>query len=310
MSGRPLLSLTPKQITLRELRLSERERLVYDQLYIRGRETCYSYAGRGRLPKGRDAGDDVWGFTRVLVVLLRLRQICDHPCLIASSAEGSQLKGIGGVPSKRTTVWLRPDVDGEPLRRLPFGNMEELVSMVLECCQAHMDGSKALGVSSTTALTARVVWSVLESACGGITIDQVKSLIRPALSAELAEDPEALSDDQFWSAEVDMDALADSLTESDVFEFHDNKKEKHEDGKLSQNRELWDPLYASTKVTHDTFQISKKEHVLLPSITGITVHFDTKICVCAVLLLICVSEKQSKQDGGRDEWGRTQIGAN
>jgi SNF2 family DNA or RNA helicase len=249
MNGRPLLSLTPKMITLRELRLSERERLLYDQLYIRGREACNFYNGRTSGGKPRQGDEQVWGFTRVLVVLLRLRQLCDHPCLIAASAEGSELKGLGSknMRQRRSSVWLTSHIEGEDSKRLPFGSMDELVNMVLECCQAHMDENKASNASATSLLTARIVWSVLESACGGITIDQVKSIIKPALSQEVNA-TEKLEHDKFWDAEVDMDALADSLVESNVFEYQIEEKQEQQPGELSKDRELWDPLYASTKV--------------------------------------------------------------
>ena len=252
MNGRPLLSLTPKMITLRELRFSERERTVYDQLYVRGRDACHSYGLQAHGTRGRKSGeqDAVFGFTRVLVVLLRLRQLCDHRSLIAASAEGQQIKGMGGAPKRdrSTSLWLRPTSVGQSMQRMQFDSMEELVNMVLDCCQAHVDGIKAIEASSSIVLTARVVWSVLESACGGISIDQVKTLIRPALTLQQTLDEVDDDDEKLWAAEVDMDALADSLTESDLFEYREEKKIKQEKGKLSQDKDLWDPLYASTKV--------------------------------------------------------------
>lgn len=170
MSGRPILSLTPKHITMKKLYLTKREQNVYDQLFARGKNTCQTYTS-GRIP----GSGEVFAFTRVLVVLLRLRQMCDHPCLIASSAEGLELQEYAReVPrARRREVWLLPGV-GEEGRRLPFSTKDELLGTIVECCQAHVEGD---GLKAEGMLTARVAWSVLESACGGITMKQVGFLI-------------------------------------------------------------------------------------------------------------------------------------
>ncbi|TDL27983.1 hypothetical protein BD410DRAFT_781917 [Rickenella mellea] len=79
LEGEPLLLLPPKDIDIVELEFSPDERLIYDNLERRSRMELNKFIKQNALVKNHAA---------VLVMILRLRQLCCHPNLILSMAEG------------------------------------------------------------------------------------------------------------------------------------------------------------------------------------------------------------------------------
>lgn len=86
-NGRPILQLPTKTITLRATTFSADERIVYDDLFNKAKNTFNKYARDGTVLNN---------YMKVLELLLRLRQACDHPALA--------LKGKAAAPSGEEDV--------------------------------------------------------------------------------------------------------------------------------------------------------------------------------------------------------------
>lgn len=197
-------------------------------------------------------------------MLLRLRQLCDHPTLVASSLSDTNLYQLGGTelkPKKPNYVLLLSDEDDDDEAeeegngqgiRLQHQTIEELVSAVVDACESAL--SKKPPGEGGGVLTAKDVWSVLESTCCGMTVTQAQRLIRPALAAAAGNDAESFGPegDDFWEEEVELELLADSIVESGMFEYRDEADNENEDEFSSEgmreDRELWDSRFLSTKV--------------------------------------------------------------
>ncbi|KAG6002800.1 DNA helicase rad5 [Claviceps maximensis] len=72
-SGRPLVTLPPKQIDIVEVQLSKPERDIYDYIFSKAKRT---------LSKNVEAGTVMKAFTTIFAQILRLRQSCCHPILV------------------------------------------------------------------------------------------------------------------------------------------------------------------------------------------------------------------------------------
>ncbi|KAJ7058180.1 SNF2 family DNA-dependent ATPase [Mycena amicta] len=79
LEGEPILKLPPKEIELVKLRFSDEEREIYD---------TFEKRTKIRLNRFIRAGTVVKNHAAILVMILRLRQLCCHPHLILSIAEG------------------------------------------------------------------------------------------------------------------------------------------------------------------------------------------------------------------------------
>nr|GAT50264.1 SNF2 family DNA-dependent ATPase [Mycena chlorophos] len=79
LEGEPILKLPPKDIKLVKLRFSDEEREIYDS---------FEKKTKIRLNRFLRAGTVVKNHAAILVMILRLRQLCCHPHLILSIAEG------------------------------------------------------------------------------------------------------------------------------------------------------------------------------------------------------------------------------
>jgi SNF2 family DNA or RNA helicase len=80
-NGRPILQLPPKTVTLRTTAFSADERILYDDLFNKAKNTFNKYARDGTVLNN---------YMKVLELLLRLRQACDHPAL-ALKGKGDHL---------------------------------------------------------------------------------------------------------------------------------------------------------------------------------------------------------------------------
>ncbi|KAJ7468732.1 SNF2 family DNA-dependent ATPase [Mycena latifolia] len=79
LEGKPILTLPRKDIEIVKLKFSDEEREVYDSFEKRTKIRLNRFIRNGTLVKNHAA---------VLVMILRLRQLCCHPHLILSIAEG------------------------------------------------------------------------------------------------------------------------------------------------------------------------------------------------------------------------------
>ncbi|EGO03554.1 hypothetical protein SERLA73DRAFT_69411 [Serpula lacrymans var. lacrymans S7.3] len=73
LDGKRLIELPPKNVEMEKLTFSQEERDIYKMVEARSQATFNRYLRAGTVLKN---------YTQVLVMLLRLRQICSHPALI------------------------------------------------------------------------------------------------------------------------------------------------------------------------------------------------------------------------------------
>ncbi|KAI4296663.1 hypothetical protein L6164_036604 [Bauhinia variegata] len=73
LDGEPIISLPPKSVELRKVEFSPEERDFYSRLEADSRAQFQEYA---------DAGTVKQNYVNILLMLLRLRQACDHPLLV------------------------------------------------------------------------------------------------------------------------------------------------------------------------------------------------------------------------------------
>ncbi|PPQ80470.1 hypothetical protein CVT24_002545 [Panaeolus cyanescens] len=73
LDGKRLIELPPKEIDVTKLEFTEDERSIYTMVEARSQATFNRFLRAGTVLKN---------YHQVLVLLLRLRQICSHPCLI------------------------------------------------------------------------------------------------------------------------------------------------------------------------------------------------------------------------------------
>ncbi|XP_068640217.1 helicase-like transcription factor CHR28 isoform X2 [Aristolochia californica] len=82
IDGRPVLQLPPKSVSLKKVNFSPQERAFYSSLEADFRSQFKKYADEGTVNQN---------YANILLMLLRLRQACDHPLL----AEGFHSKSVG-----------------------------------------------------------------------------------------------------------------------------------------------------------------------------------------------------------------------
>ncbi|XP_068639756.1 helicase-like transcription factor CHR28 isoform X2 [Aristolochia californica] len=73
LDGQPIINLPPKTVLLKKVDFSEEEREFYSRLEADSRAQFKEYA---------DAGTVKQNYVNILLMLLRLRQACDHPLLV------------------------------------------------------------------------------------------------------------------------------------------------------------------------------------------------------------------------------------
>ncbi len=101
-NGHRLVELPERVVKVEKLVFSEAERAIYDRLWN---------GTRSRLSDMIGAGDTIAdGFSHVLVMLLRLRQCCDHPALLkqASMAEEDDCAAVCGKCQQETATMQTP----------------------------------------------------------------------------------------------------------------------------------------------------------------------------------------------------------
>ncbi|KAG9441122.1 hypothetical protein H6P81_016976 [Aristolochia fimbriata] len=96
IDGRPVLQLPPKSVALKKINFSSEERAFYSSLEADFRTQFKKYADEGTVNQN---------YANILLMLLRLRQACDHPLL----AEGFHSNSVG-TPSLKMARNLPKDV--------------------------------------------------------------------------------------------------------------------------------------------------------------------------------------------------------
>ncbi|CAN1284307.1 Helicase-like transcription factor CHR28 [Linum perenne] len=73
LDGEPIINLPPKSIELKRVEFSDEERCFYSRLESDSRAQFKEYAAAGTVRQN---------YVNILLMLLRLRQACDHPLLV------------------------------------------------------------------------------------------------------------------------------------------------------------------------------------------------------------------------------------
>ncbi|KAE9454295.1 hypothetical protein C3L33_13797, partial [Rhododendron williamsianum] len=116
IDGEPIISLPPKTIHLTKVDFSPEERAFYAKLESDSRSQFKAYAAAGTLNQN---------YANILLMLLRLRQACDHPLLV---------KGFTSDPVERDSL--------ETAKRLPRDMLVNLLNVLdtsLAICQLCSD---------------------------------------------------------------------------------------------------------------------------------------------------------------------------
>ncbi|KAI4368176.1 hypothetical protein MLD38_016763 [Melastoma candidum] len=83
LDGEPIITLPPKSVELKKVDFSEEERDFYLKLEADSRAQFEEYAAAGTVKEN---------YVNILLMLLRLRQACDHPLLVKGNASNSSSK--------------------------------------------------------------------------------------------------------------------------------------------------------------------------------------------------------------------------
>uniref|UniRef100_A0ACD5ZZC5 Uncharacterized protein n=1 Tax=Avena sativa TaxID=4498 RepID=A0ACD5ZZC5_AVESA len=90
INGQPIINLPPKIINLEKVDFTKEERAFYMTLEERSRQQFKEYAAAGTLKQN---------YANILLLLLRLRQACDHPLLV--KGHQSVFKGDGSIEAAK-----------------------------------------------------------------------------------------------------------------------------------------------------------------------------------------------------------------
>ncbi|KAI0070755.1 hypothetical protein K474DRAFT_702536 [Panus rudis PR-1116 ss-1] len=132
LDGKRLIELPPKEVNLRKLQFSEEERDIYNALERQSQAKFNRFLREGTVLKN---------YTHVLVLLLRLRQACNHPCLVQEGGNAlishDEFDGSydGNVELARAARVVSPDF----VRRMK----EKFKQVVLERMAAEKESADA-----------------------------------------------------------------------------------------------------------------------------------------------------------------------
>nr|GMD36140.1 helicase-like transcription factor CHR28 isoform X1 [Ipomoea batatas] len=104
IEGQPIINLPPKTIHLKKVAFSAEERAFYNRLEAVSRSQFKAYAAAGTVRQN---------YANILLMLLRLRQACDHPQLV---------KGQSSDSVKRTST--------EEVKKLPKETLKSLLKLL------------------------------------------------------------------------------------------------------------------------------------------------------------------------------------
>ncbi|RWR84670.1 helicase-like protein transcription factor CHR28 isoform X1 [Cinnamomum micranthum f. kanehirae] len=91
LNGEPIIQLPPKSICLKKVEFSDEERAFYSRLEAESRSQFKEYAAAGTVKQN---------YANILLMLLRLRQACDHPLLVKGCHSDSVGEASVGMARK------------------------------------------------------------------------------------------------------------------------------------------------------------------------------------------------------------------
>ncbi|KAL8511434.1 hypothetical protein ACS0TY_018008 [Phlomoides rotata] len=101
IDGEPIINLPPKIIQLRKIEFSKEERDFYSRLEADSRAQFAEYAAAGTVKQN---------YINILLMLLRLRQACDHPLLVkgfnSNAKMASSIEMIKNLPPEKQSFFL------------------------------------------------------------------------------------------------------------------------------------------------------------------------------------------------------------
>ncbi|KAK0211484.1 SNF2 family N-terminal domain-containing protein [Armillaria fumosa] len=130
LDGKHLIDLPEKETSLIKLEFTEEEREIYNMVEAKSQATFNRYLRAGTVLKN---------YSQVLVLLLRLRQLCSHPSLI-------QEDGVAYIQPEEDEDNWRPEVKEELLRARKLLSGEfvcRLKRQFMEATQKRMEAEKA-----------------------------------------------------------------------------------------------------------------------------------------------------------------------
>ncbi|CAI9097082.1 OLC1v1033389C1 [Oldenlandia corymbosa var. corymbosa] len=111
LDGKPIIALPPKTVHLERVEFSSEERAFYNQLESDSRSQFKAYAAAGTVNQN---------YANILLMLLRLRQACDHPLLV---------KGFGSDVTRRESSKVAKSLPAQRVRSL----LEQLETSLAIC---------------------------------------------------------------------------------------------------------------------------------------------------------------------------------
>ncbi|CAM8984648.1 unnamed protein product [Rhodiola kirilowii] len=141
LDGEPIINLPTKTIELRKVEFSKEERNFYLKLEADSRAQFAVYAAAGTVKQN---------YVNILLMLLRLRQACDHPCLVKkcafSSVWRSSIEDAKKVPSEKRLSLVNCLEDGLALCGICNDVPDDVVVSVCghvfcnQCISEHLTG--------------------------------------------------------------------------------------------------------------------------------------------------------------------------
>ncbi|KAJ6728636.1 TRANSCRIPTION TERMINATION FACTOR 2-RELATED [Salix koriyanagi] len=101
LDGEPIINLPPRIVELKKVDFTEEEREFYTRLEIDSQAQFKEYAAAGTVKQN---------YVNILLMLLRLRQACDHPCLVSGldsrSLGNSSVEMVKKLPREKQLYLL------------------------------------------------------------------------------------------------------------------------------------------------------------------------------------------------------------
>ncbi|GAA5972276.1 hypothetical protein JCM11641_002387 [Rhodosporidiobolus odoratus] len=130
LDGQELIKLKEKNVDLREIDFSPEEREIYTMIESKAQHRFNKFLKSGTVMKN---------YSHVLVMLLRLRQVCIHPCLVADAEQTLAKKEEATEALKEVVSRAADEVSMDFVRKVK----KQRLDLVLERINAEKAGGEA-----------------------------------------------------------------------------------------------------------------------------------------------------------------------
>ncbi|PFH46796.1 hypothetical protein AMATHDRAFT_7394 [Amanita thiersii Skay4041] len=226
LDGKRLIELPEKKVSLVRLDFTTEERDIYRMVEIKSQAIFNRYLRAGTVLKN---------YHHVLVLLLRLRQICSHPCLIQE----------GGRPYVMPTEKAEEDDDGDELaraRRLAPGFIEKmkikLKDMALSRVKNEGEGDNAAPDEDECPicydfLTDPTVTLCTHMFCRECILDYLSTRVEASDESKPNERPCPVCRTSISRAKLFSRSIFEKFDEEDTTQPLDEEEEEDDDGSSS-----------------------------------------------------------------------------